>query len=126
MHLITCHDDTHSALGVYPFLTYKIDFSDPQFRRCFTKQRSANSSREYWLIRATILLKLGAAGLIFTTLVGGKVVGQGTKAYHHQEPRVEPLWAPTHGRVPELGNAGQDNQDEYEIESGLGSLALGG
>ena len=81
--------------------------------------------REYWIIPATILLKLESADLTFTTLVGGKVSGKGTKEYHHEDPSVELLREFTHGRILELGDADEDNQHEHEIGNALGRLLLG-
>jgi len=87
--------------------------------------------REYYLIPAKILLKLESADLTFTTLVGGKVSGKGTKVYHHKDPGVELLRALTHGRIHELDDDDEDNEDEdededeHEIESQLGRLLLG-
>ena len=125
-HPIACHryDHTHSALGVYPLLTYKTDLGGAQFRKYFTKQQSAISFREFWLIPAKILLRLESADLSFMTLVGGKVSGGGKKTYHHIDPIAEPLGVPTHGRVYLLDDD-EDNQDEHGTGSRLGRLDLG-
>jgi len=108
-----------------PLLTYKIDFSDAQSRKHFTKQQSVMCSREYWLIPVTILLKLESADLTFTTLIGGKVSGKGTKMYHHNDPGAELLQASADRRAYELDDADENDQDEHGVESELGRIELG-
>ncbi|RPB20863.1 actin-like ATPase domain-containing protein [Terfezia boudieri ATCC MYA-4762] len=112
--------------SVYPLLTYKTDFSDAQSRKHFIRARCVIGFREYWLIPAKILLKLESADLTFTTLVGGKVSGKGTKEYHHEDKQgVKLLQALVPGRVYELDDSGEGNQDEDVIVSELRHLGLG-
>ncbi|KAF8439648.1 hypothetical protein BGX38DRAFT_1273225 [Terfezia claveryi] len=116
---------THRTLGIYPLLTYKTDFSDAQSRKHFIRAPSVMGFREYWLIPAKILLKLESADLTFTTLVGGKVSGKGIKEYRHEDkPGVKQLQALASGRVYELDDPGEGNQDEDEIVGELRHLGL--
>lgn len=96
---------------------------------------------EYWMIPATILLKLESADLTFTTLLKGSVYGEGKKLYHHAEPASELPQAPErrarwrychfNGTVYMVASD-EDNEHEHEheheidIESELALLALDG
>ena len=108
---------TDPALGVRKLLVYETNLGTVPRRFFSTVQNMVGL--EFWLIPATILLKLESADLTFTSLVKGKVYGSGKKLYHHEEPVEEPevseqrprwRYCPFHG-TNHLSNDDDDDDD---------------
>jgi len=75
---------TMRYIGVHRLLKYTTNLNDVP-RKFFTKQPSI-ADLEYWVIPASVQIKLESADLTFTSLVEGEVYGEGKTEYHHEEP----------------------------------------